>query len=473
MKQILFMIICLLVFFDLQAQIYTGLDTIPGRCPNYYYSEWYDECPMFNTDSANFTPVFYGCGMGILIRENYTPSKLKINGVGAMVDIVTQSMYGICLDTVRLPEYVYLYQWSDTEDSLTLVDSARWDMVTPKLMLLPTVSDSIAQTHPEVSQQYLRCYVYEAYFDKPVYVDSTFFVGGSFNSNIREMVRNDYYYTHLPTEYYTVHSVSIRGGDCPLKYKKFYTLPFRYIPWRYNTFGRDNPFGHFLPIVDNHRVDVFSDDSTMGSVSGSGVFPEPWCDTVRAMPIYGYKFTHWSDGNTDNPRIICPSGDTALTAYFAEAGDCTVTVQSNNEEWGVVEGGGTYPEQQPVTLTAIPVERFIFDHWNDGDWHNPRTFILTQDTTFAAFFIPDPVNVDEADIFGIELLPNPAREQITVASLFVIREVEVFTLTGKLALRQEAGDMATTVDISSLPAGTYMVRIQTTKGTAFKKLVVR
>ena len=71
------------------------------------------------------------------------------------------------------------------------------------------------------------------------------------------------------------------------------------------------------------------------------------------------------------------------------------------------------------------------------------------------------------------IMPNPAREQVTVASSFVIREVEVFTLTGKLALRQEAGDMATTVDISSLPAGTYMVRIQTTKGTAFKKLVVR
>ena len=71
------------------------------------------------------------------------------------------------------------------------------------------------------------------------------------------------------------------------------------------------------------------------------------------------------------------------------------------------------------------------------------------------------------------LMPNPASETVTVASSFRIAEVEVYTLEGRSVLRQRVDGISTTLDISSLPAATYLVRISTGHGTAFKKLVVK
>ena len=39
---------------------------------------------------------------------------------------------------------------------------------------------------------------------------------------------------------------------------------------------------------------------------------------ISAYPDYGYHFVQWSDGNTDNPRIIELTQDTILTAEFAQ-----------------------------------------------------------------------------------------------------------------------------------------------------------
>ena len=54
-----------------------------------------------------------------------------------------------------------------------------------------------------------------------------------------------------------------------------------------------------------------------GTVSGSGVYQVGATATLTATPKYGYKFVRWSDGNTDNPRILTVTADLTLTAEFA------------------------------------------------------------------------------------------------------------------------------------------------------------
>ncbi len=52
-----------------------------------------------------------------------------------------------------------------------------------------------------------------------------------------------------------------------------------------------------------------------------------------------------------------------------------------------------------ITLTAIPDEGYYFTRWSDGNKDNPRTFVLTQDTTFTAEFgILYNVSVLSADL---------------------------------------------------------------------------
>ena len=45
--------------------------------------------------------------------------------------------------------------------------------------------------------------------------------------------------------------------------------------------------------------------------------------------------------------------------------------------------------------------------------------------------------------------------------------------TNSNRLLRKAGGQSYTLDISQLPAGTYIVRVATTAGTAYKKLVVK
>ena len=53
--------------------------------------------------------------------------------------------------------------------------------------------------------------------------------------------------------------------------------------------------------------------------AGSVDYPTSACGDVviTAIPNYGYHFTQWSDGNTDNPRTIELTQDTTFTAEFA------------------------------------------------------------------------------------------------------------------------------------------------------------
>ena len=80
------------------------------------------------------------------------------------------------------------------------------------------------------------------------------------------------------------------------------------------------PFwSHFTNIEG--RFDFFfsvtSADITQGSVT---IVHAPVCDNIeahiQANPYHGYVFSHWNDGNTDNPRYLVVTQDTIITAFF-------------------------------------------------------------------------------------------------------------------------------------------------------------
>ena len=58
--------------------------------------------------------------------------------------------------------------------------------------------------------------------------------------------------------------------------------------------------------------------------AGSVQVPQNECEDVIAIPNYGYHFTQWSDGNTNNPRTIVLTQDTTFTAEFGidKSGTC-------------------------------------------------------------------------------------------------------------------------------------------------------
>ena len=53
-----------------------------------------------------------------------------------------------------------------------------------------------------------------------------------------------------------------------------------------------------------------------GSVTGSGMYADNVAVTIEAQPDSGFFFVNWSDGNTDNPRVLYLTRDLTLCANF-------------------------------------------------------------------------------------------------------------------------------------------------------------
>ncbi len=138
-------------------------------------------------------------------------------------------------------------------------------------------------------------------------------------------------------------------------------------------------------VIDQHTITVLPDDENMGFVAGGGSYDYGIEIQISAIASEHSHFVQWNDGNTDNPRTIVVEGDTTYTATFA-LDQHTITVLSDDENMGSVVGGGTYGYGAEIQISATSNEHYHFVQWNDGNTDNPRTIIVTGDTTYTATF---------------------------------------------------------------------------------------
>ena len=161
---------------------------------------------------------------------------------------------------------------------------------------------------------------------------------------------------------------------------------------KWNDGNKDNPrtmaitanTAIIATFVNQYTVTATPSNIIMGTVSGAGNYNSGDTAILQANAYSGYSFTQWSDGNKQNPRQIKVSGNVNLTATFAVG--ATLTVVSNNTDWGTVSGGGGYGIGTNVQIQANPVSPHIFVEWNDGNTQNPRTITLSRDSIFTAIF---------------------------------------------------------------------------------------
>lgn len=157
----------------------------------------------------------------------------------------------------------------------------------------------------------------------------------------------------------------------------------------------------------------------------------------------------------------------------------TVTVNYDATR-GTVTGAGTYDEGTVVTLVATPREGYDFDSWDNGQRDSILSFTLTTDVTLTANFV-EIVGIGTVDACSLVLSPNPASSTVTLMlneELRIKNEelIEVLDLKGRRVLTQiikQSGNQAITIDVSTLPSGTYFVRVANGRTTAIRKLVVR
>ena len=126
--------------------------------------------------------------------------------------------------------------------------------------------------------------------------------------------------------------------------------------------------------------------NTCGNVQNYTI-PEGEQLVLYAHPIAGHTFSQWSDGNTENPRILTVTSDASYTAEFVAMSPMPTTYDVT-----VYADGCTTPKVIPVIegeqilLNAHAKSGYAFSQWSDGNTDNPRAAIINADATFRALF---------------------------------------------------------------------------------------
>lgn len=140
----------------------------------------------------------------------------------------------------------------------------------------------------------------------------------------------------------------------------------------------------------NYTITVSPNDSNLGTVTGSGLYPEGSVIQITAIPFSGCRFIGWNDGNLDNPRDVEVTGNLAFIANFEACPIYTINVESENPLMGSVYGGGEYAEGSAIIIGATANEGFFFNGWQDGDMNNPRLINVIENATYIASFSETP-----------------------------------------------------------------------------------
>lgn len=105
------------------------------------------------------------------------------------------------------------------------------------------------------------------------------------------------------------------------------------------------------PTVQGINVTLTENHSSYGSTAivqqrGNDIYCDSTC-IISATPNDGYRFMHWSNGNTANPDTLHLVGDTSVTAIFSDVPDpelCMVSVEDGHNmlQWNDVGSCAAY-----------------------------------------------------------------------------------------------------------------------------------
>ena len=136
--------------------------------------------------------------------------------------------------------------------------------------------------------------------------------------------------------------------------------------------------------ANQYSITTHSSDSERGITQGDTTVNYLEYVTISAIANYGYHFSHWNDGNSDNPRVVKVTKD---QTYMADFYKNTYHIITNcDDQMGSVSAPQSAEYLDEITISATANYGYHFVQWSDGVTDNPRTLELTQDTILIAEF---------------------------------------------------------------------------------------
>lgn len=183
-------------------------------------------------------------------------------------------------------------------------------------------------------------------------------------------------------------------------------------------------------------------------------------------------FVYQGDTPTDNNIIFNNSYEvTTVDQWYSIHIPDGLSLDPDKDLW--IGFGYDGESDLSIGVSHNPVDRNGFCFWKrdnglvtfahyDGGWCYP---LMIRAITSGP---GSPEAIDLADDIQVDLYPNPTTGIVRIETAEPVQHLEVFSLTGSLLI--DAGN-ASSIDLGSLAAGTYLLRITTANGTAIRKIV--
>ena len=449
---------------DIQWKAYTEY----LHTPNGAYDATTDPGGLMTPDNEHF---FYAEGNGIFGPQFITYRPIKIVGIGApayMEAARDTSMYDNTAlvspslrflntrDTTlagRITDSMILYKV--VGDSLVELMSKGWRMDDPHryIHLPPAKLGGWWDPNAEFDTSTVVP-LYEVMFEKPVVVEDTFVVAGTYFNNEgsyawqvepgTQQRKWMWLWDHNPTRYIALYGISDH-----LDLRRIIWFKYRMLDWKRGMCW-SRPADEFIypvtipmifPIIDllfdttmchaarNIRVAERTDSSaTLMWDSGDG---GPW------EVAFGKITDQWEDFTITQTTVptLTVSGLEVGMQYFALVRSyCSVTQEYG--DW------------------SSPVEVEIYER------HDP----------------PDPpIGIGESGDGDrlVMMMPNPASGVVSVVSSYRLNRIEVYDVKGDKVYEEKAEGITAEFDVSGWAKGTYVVAMYPEYGVVTKKLVVR
>ena len=426
------------------------------RAERYIYdSLWADDFSQYCNGYCDIRGAIwhsYAYAPSIVLRRCIVSEPVEIAGIAAPIHIDT---FLTMSSTSRLDEEFYLYVPTDT--GLTLLATATWrDGPTRKYMQMygPKGAPDVGYS-PQYSDFVSTYPVYEAYFDKPITVCDTFYVGGSSFNNYRDSTG---LFAHPGTRYLRWVFCTVYGShaaECTQNIPRPTYDLIRYVGTASERLGlldtafRSDPgvsngFGCIFPIrfVPNDST-THQADTCIGTTG------------LRVLDNSGRNVAlTWNDDGNSQWELSIVKGDTS-TAVPNEGNVNTYTTNfarlyGLDSAWYTV-----------FLRTVCNADEDLRSPWSDT-----VHFLIPQPDTAATGFA-------QPAALCTTVSPNPANQSISIASSYNIRKVTIVSADGKTLYAKECNGCLVTVDIGMLPDGPLFVTIDTEGGTVTKKLIKR
>ncbi|MFW5657629.1 MAG: choice-of-anchor J domain-containing protein, partial [Bacteroidota bacterium] len=118
----------------------------------------------------------------------------------------------------------------------------------------------------------------------------------------------------------------------------------------------------------------------------------------------------------------------------------------------------------------------IGEGWDGGEWPGDpdREITVTGDMVQNDVFgVYDQVSVENVLAEeGLNLFPNPVRENLTIDANEMINQVRIFDLTGRVVLDDIVNDTQLILNVSDFRQGAYLIQVTTESGVLNKKFNV-